>query len=605
MTKRHNVAYAPYNFVPFPEEIIHRYKCFSELPSHDLSRKEDQALLSGEITFDIVAESPILVADGNKKDSEFYDFVKNAREKYEIPGSTLRGLIRNSLSVLSMSDWSKRIDEERYYYRMVGESSSRLAQTYHQTVDSSVEVYRGKRYSIAKNVKAGYLVKIANDKYVIYPARTDGGRKGRSYYKYHISQVNDRFKGRIKRFINEGFQVEDCRFAVNKDGKATYLNGRDAPFEGKKIFSGPMKGRTAKQSFYIINEIDKDAKPINISPSQLRAYKADYEFRKSKFPKGKKETMEEYFSLPKEIGLDNAKPCFYLQRGEQLYFGFTAFLRLTYDYTTRDAIPDHIKHSGFGIDYEKALFGFVEKDFAQYSGKNKPINYASRLSFFPSELSGEAGSKVKTKVTLRSPRASALQMYLDQDLNKAGYKSYNDKDAQVRGMKQYWVKNILQDREGANELHLLPRKSVFQAKIKFEHLHRDELGVLLWTLQGPQYHQIGMGKPYGYGLVRFTNLNCKTTNPSNMYQDLNRFFQLGFEQADIESLIKDYKNYVKEKFSINLDKQESIQVFLKMKEKAPLSDKDMAYMPLRGGYSKKPKLPTARDLLEGKYRRRS
>ena len=55
----------------------------------------------------------------------------------------------------------------------------------------------------------------------------------------------------------------------------------------------------------------------------------------------------------------------------------------------------------------------------------------------------------------------------------------------------------------------------------------------------------------------------------------------------------------------NLDKQESIQVFLKMKEKAPLSDKDMAYMPLRGGYSKKPKLPTARDLLEGKYRRRS
>ena len=52
------IGKAPYNFVPLPEKIVTRYDSIADLPTHNASHKEDANLLSGEITFEIVAENP-------------------------------------------------------------------------------------------------------------------------------------------------------------------------------------------------------------------------------------------------------------------------------------------------------------------------------------------------------------------------------------------------------------------------------------------------------------------------------------------------------------------------------------------------------------------
>lgn len=603
MSKRSQIAYAPYNFVPFPEQIIHRYEHIDDLPTHNVSRDEERHLYSGEITFDITAESPLLVADGDerRKDASEYDFIKNASGKYEIPGSTLRGLLRSNVSILSMSNWANDIDREKFYYRTVGESGTTLANTYRDIVGSGVEEYQGR----ARNVKAGYLVKTGPDQFVIYPARTDGGRKNKSYYKYHVGNVNKRFKAEFERKLKQGFKVKDCTFAVNRHGRATYLNGRDAPFKGKKVFSGPMFG---KRSAYIINELDRNARPIQISSKQLRVFKADYEFKKSKFPQRDREKLEDFFFLPEDQGINNAKPCFYLERGKDLYFGFTAFLRITYDYDTMDMIPKRIQDAPYGIDYEKALFGFVKNDFINYQAKHDVSDYASRVHFFPSEIAEDPQSLIKGNKVLASPRASALQMYLQQDLDKSDYYSYNDEDTQLRGMKHYWIKNVSKEKEFKSnpgiqsKLNLLPEQTVFQAKIKFDQLYEDELGLLLWAIQGPTHHQLGMGKPYGYGVVTFSNVQCKTTSPLEMYDDVHDLFNLGFKQQDPNHLIATYKKFIRETYSIDLKEQKSVQVFFQMKVKSPLQEKQMEYMPLRNGYDQNPKLPTASDLLNGRYK---
>jgi|SRR5690625_119774 len=599
------IAHAPYNFVPLPEKIIKRYESFEQLPTHNVSKTGEENLLSGEVTFDIVAKSPILVADGTLRDNQDseYNFIRNARGNYEIPGSTLRGLFRNTVSILSLSNWTERIDKETFFYRTVGESGTKLANYYREIVGAGVDEYRGRKSSIARNVKAGYLVKQRRNHYVIYPARTDGGRKGKSYYKYHINNVNKNFRSKFREKINKGFLVENCKFAVTKHGRATYLNGRDAPFKGKLVFSGPMFGRNKKQSAYIINEIDKETSPIPITIEDLQIFQADYEFKKSKFSKGKRDILTNYFSLPEKEGIENGKPCFYIQREGKLYFGFTAFLRIPYDYATTDALPERLKKDKTVIDYEKALFGFTNNNFPNDKNRKNKTHYASRLQFMPSEVLGNPKPQ-SMSVTLRSPRASALPMYLKQDLHTKENKSYNDKDAEIKGMKQYWIKDISSDRTtGTNKLKPLPDRTTFSAKIKFEHLYPDELGLLLWAIKGPTYQQIGMGKPYGLGKVTFVNVQCDVTKSKHMYQSLEDFYETGTEKINIDKYIEKYKGYVESHYNLKLEEQESIQVFFKMKEDSPLNQMEMKYMPLRGGYDQKLKLPTANQLLAGEYKK--
>lgn len=602
MSKRQLVGRAPYNFVPLPEKILKRYTSISELPSHNAQNDGDPRLLSGEVNFDIVAKSPILVADGNENNnSSGRHFVKNAQNEYEIPGSTLRGLLRSTMSVLSLSKWTDDIDEETFYYRTVGESGNRLATTYRKTLGLDQERHRGRTHSVEHNVQAGYIVKRAKDDYVIYPARTDEGRHGKSYYKYHQQNVNHYFVNQFKGKLRRGYTVEDARFSVNRHGNAVYLNGRDAKFKGKLLFSGPMRG---KKTAYLINELDEQAKPINICQKDLKAYLADYESRKNTLGR----RGQEFFSLPDQRGFKEAKPCFYIQRGETLYFGYTAYLRLTYDNATTDALPAYLRKKEIALDYAKSLFGFTRSVFNYDNNEEKLSNYASRLSFLPCVMKEEKSTLEPINVVLASPRASALPMYLDQQ-EEYDYYSYNDEDARLRGMKQYWIKPRpdvdVQTKKSnvTSELHLLPEQSVFNATIHFDQIHPDELGLLLWALQGPTYHQLGMGKPYGYGVVQFINTTCHIRDNEQMYRSLEDFFNVGSIEVDIDMYISKYHDYVQEHFDLDLKDTQSITTFLNMKKKSPLPEQQMKYMNFHG-YRDKHKLPTVEQLLSGEYKRK-
>lgn len=595
--KQRSVAHAPYNFVPLPEKIITRYKSLDDLPTHDVRRKEEKDLLSGEITFDIVAESPILVADGTDRENENAPrtFVKNAQNVYEIPGSTLRGLLRSTVSVLSLSNWTKWIDEETFYYRTVGESRGELAKTYRETLNIRVEQVNGKQISVAQDVKAGYIVRTDTNKYVIHPAMTDGGRHGKSYYKYHQRDVAHSESHRFKSNLRNGFIEENVSFSVNQHGKVVKLNSNEAKYKGKLLFTGPM---WKKNTAYVINEIDSEATPIAISEQDLKAYKSDYYFRSTKFGNsadGKRK--KDFFSLPSENGIKGAKPCFYIEKDGKLFFGYTAYLRLKYDHATSDALPNYLKDEA-GIDYTAALFGFTGKEG----------NYASRLNFFSSYVKGLPQPLDPIKVISGSPRASALTMYLEQNLGKREYNSYNDENASLRGMKHYWIKertdkhNSVEKEKVASTLEFLPTNTTFTARISFEQLHKDELGLLLWAIQAPSYHQLGMGKPFGYGVVSFSNIECNVVNVTSMYDNLTDYFNMELIKYPIQDWIENYHTYVKTNHNIELQNMNSVSTFFKLKEKSQLPEEEMTYMDLNH-YRKKPILPTTNDLMNGEYKK--
>ena len=89
-----NTVRAPYNFVPFTErQPFMRYTDVSKLPAHDELCAD---LLTGEIHLTLTAETPVFVSDGQ----ENADFFRGANGNYMIPGSTIRGMVRENMQIL-------------------------------------------------------------------------------------------------------------------------------------------------------------------------------------------------------------------------------------------------------------------------------------------------------------------------------------------------------------------------------------------------------------------------------------------------------------------------------------------------------------------------
>ena len=82
---------APYNFVPFSNKVLCRYGSVKELPSHD---RLDKDLHSGEIHLTIEAKTPLFISDKNGY------FFRTPAGTCAIPGSSLRGLVRENMQIL-------------------------------------------------------------------------------------------------------------------------------------------------------------------------------------------------------------------------------------------------------------------------------------------------------------------------------------------------------------------------------------------------------------------------------------------------------------------------------------------------------------------------
>lgn len=595
-----NLAHAPYNFVPLPERIIKRYESIDDLPTHNSSQLDEDKLLTGEVTFDIVAESPILIADGNddrKKKSAVRKFVKDAYGRYIIPGSSLRGLLKSTMSILSLSDWTHQIDDEVFYYRRMADKRSELGKTYEELLNVKSTRYGKKFYSTADGVKAGYIARISKDKHVIYPAKPNQNDKKKNFHLYYIQYVDEANRGDFRKKLQEGFSSEKINFYLER-GRPKLTN-RETATEGKLVFTGPIP---RKEVAYIFNEPDYENYEV-LDKTDIQVFNSDFEFRKSKMEGSKKGKRQKCFTkLPENIGKEHAKPCFYINTGKQIYFGHTPFLRLKYNYSVRDLLKQQKKNEILkdGIDYVQALFGFTKEEL------NTKKGFASRINVLPSPINGDIEPLEPISLVLGSPRASALGMYLKQDLKDRDFANYNEIHSQIRGMKQYWIQrksqkpDIGSNRNISSELAFLPKGSTFKATIKFNSLTKDELGLLLFALKEPTFHQIGMAKPYGYGVVSFKNINCSAKENNQVYGKLKgNFFEID-KSISIKNYIEKYQKYVQEVYGINLLEQESVNIFLRMKNYSELPDEQMTYMRVNQ-YDYTRKLPYAKQLLDKNF----
>lgn len=570
---------APYNFIPLSDKILLPYDSVESLPAHD---RVDPSLKTGEICVTMVADTPVFVSDGDKNDPHFF---RGGNGKYMIPGSTIRGMVRENMQILGfglMRPGEDLEDIQIYFRDFASASGSRddpLKKYYCAALGiKQMPMPSGRPKAIPQLVKSGYLKK-EKGKYKIYPSKGSYMLVRRDHPGVRCFGTEDARTENVY-YRAEGDRVKEIRPAV---GEKNGLRRGTLLYTGKPVRSwNRQTGRLEDHPnhLYLIPEADWSAQPLTLDEDDVLSYMEDFEKRRNVLGRNRN-----FWNLPLE---GREKPVFYVQYEGHVYFGMSRFLRIGYRYPLSCGLPESHKAGMDKLDFPRAILGYVSKN----SG-----SYRSRVSFGDFAADGEAYEMPPISMILGEPKPSYYPGYV------VGGKHYNHEDFRLRGYKQYWLKEVeATDDNGkpraATTIRPLPRGTKFSGTIRYKNLTGAELGLLLWCLRLEKgcYQSVGMAKPYGYGRMRLTIDAIKEFEAPALY-DSGSFLvsDTKSDAAGVEEYIKKYCDYA----------EQHLADLAPIKENSPLRDfffmktsirtpNEMCYMSLKE-YRFKAALPSVQD----------
>ena len=527
-----SIVHAPYNFVPFSNKVLIRYASPDELPRHDCLTPD---LKSGEIHVTLTADTPVFISDGNKEDPHFF---RTPNGMYALPGSSVRGMVRENMQILGFGCIHPTEDFEDFqiYFREMAaarESTGvKLKEYYHNALGvKPLKSASGKTYSIPQNVHAGYLRKDGAD-YYIQPVQGTYLRISRKHPELIAMGIGDAQKIPVA-YVKAGDRIDHIRKS-------------EAPVSGMEqgmllVTGRPVGGKP--NHLYVFPMPDEEALPVSISAQDVLSYKEDWENRRNAL--GAYYDVN-FWALPNE---GEEKPVFYIEYEGHTYFGMSLFLRIGHRYALSEGLPkrhkDALEAEG-GLDYPHAMLGFAEPD----------RSYRSRVSFGDFTAIGPVSSDKTWWAVLGQPKPSYYPGYV-----KDG-KNYSDEDFQLRGYKQYWLKDVGEIPEGKEKvmstLRPLPKGTRFHGVIRFKNLHEDELGLLLWCLRLDDgcYQSVGMGKPFGFGRMKLHIDSLLETDVQSLYSVDGLCSAPGDDRTElVDHYIEAYDRFAAENLNIKKPKK--------------------------------------------------
>ena len=161
---------APYNFIPLSKRVFERYSDINSLPAHNEILKDGY---TGTIEYTINCESDLILSDGKGH------FFKDTDGNYAIPGSSIRGMIRNNVMTLGFCSIIDDIEDSRFLYRRIapkikplGDFGKNLRLEY----GSRLGLRMIKKVAVLTKVYAGYIKYLGNESYEITKANEINGK---------------------------------------------------------------------------------------------------------------------------------------------------------------------------------------------------------------------------------------------------------------------------------------------------------------------------------------------------------------------------------------------------------------------------------------------
>ncbi len=534
---------APYNFVPLSDRVF--LPPWGQQVSHDIPFHDG---ISGELHYTLTAETPLLVGGrqtkpGNGKPGEVKPF-RLPDGTYAIPGSSLKGLLRSVVEIAAFGRMSK-VDDRRLSVRDL----TRGAREFYGDLMSEK-----KSNAFAPKTGAGWLT-FDEEKWKIIPcdvARVEHDElekyTGDTWWN-SVPGESDLQKDDPDSTVEKDGPVSTVALKYRKLGNkprtvkfdvgepAAHSHSKDKHGNPKKLYyrKASNLGRGKESGVFVFT-----GQPTKRERGKGGRKHMEFIF----FNEGKTpmQTDDAVFRDFLNIHAESAPwaflrkqkkiPVFYLtdQTGSVSSIGLAMMYRLAYAFSTHDMIghtsPAHLQEPGaeHGYDLADLLFGAINSasqadalrgrvscDMALAAGKPEAQEHPATIlngpkpSYFPNYITQPAdprnwtlkpGQSYATYISTSSSRAPTLR----------GFKRYP-----VRPVRDAKVQALTSEQEANTKvqvvLHTLPPQTSFQGRIVFHNLKPAELGALLWALTWggkPELrHSLGMGKPFGFGQVRF------------------------------------------------------------------------------------------------------
>lgn len=466
---------SPYNFVPLNSKVY--LPDWSDKVSQDIPFEDGE---DGYIEVTWHNYSPLFIRneDKNNPDPIHIDF--NGNRRYFIPGSSIKGMLRNTLSILA---FGKMAEGEQYNDRFFG----------HREFDTRLP--EGRHYKKRMDqVKYGWLEK-DNEDYWLYPCKGDAEKisvlEVVSYFRLNADRPYYMKKSAWKR--NELLSKEKGWFPEVKRGDKTY-----------RLFATGKFGTDNWRKNELL--IPDDTEPGIMLHKEnidefLSVYKPTPGFNETIDKNGNKKGFMSLLNKGKQI------PVSYVEKGGKIVaIGMGRMIRYPYKYGVKDLVEKEQNTEAYKDkrDLCDTIFGHIN-DKGSLKGRIQ-IGNAWSYSAIPS-------LKEQQTIVLGQPQASYYPLYVKQDISNGKYHSYEDDASQISGRKRYRIhkeNNIsLTSVEKSNvttSFKAIPAGQDFTMRINLHNLRAIEIGALLSAITLHKtdgvYHNIGAAKSFGYGKIK-------------------------------------------------------------------------------------------------------
>lgn len=524
-----HIATAPYNFVSLPNFVVPSpldqgldWEEEDQETVHDFYQDylASNEVFDGILHLTITTKTPCFIGGSGEK-----SFAPVNPDEPIIPGSTLRGMVKNLLKIITCGTLRAdgKVEEDfhdrRMYFRSMA-ATVKSFKTYYENQLGIKNFSDGKKHYSISGALAGFLVS-RDSKYYICPASCPE-QKDRPLL--HDSKVNE-----VAWHMTEG----KCECYTGAMGSKKHY---DVVFDGN--WDQPKEIPEA-----VIKAYKEDKKRGNAEGKEERDNGFDL------FTRAKKGTEAASFTAGQ---FDTVVPCFYRidKEGNIQHFGFGRYYRVPYNLSVKDHIPEELQQHI--IDFADAIFGKKEL-------------WASRVFFDDAFLTTEHRCfPAEYSHPLMSPNPTSFQLYLKQQAGKEPA-HWDVKGVPIRGYKLYWhhKETPISWQIGADEKEIpgmirispLKQGNVFTGKIRFSQLTAVELGALLkvfalGNVDKELCYKLGQGKSLGMGSVKI-DTTLQVFDPSKRYTALfsDSGWETALENADMKPYLDAFDGYLDEVFA--------------------------------------------------------
>ncbi len=593
------IVKAPYNFVPLNSDVVTPY--WADHISHDLPFEDGQ---SGEIEVTLTTHSPLFIRDGKKTEGEVQQFCQTEEGKYFIPGSSLKGMIRSVMEVMTFSKM-KLVNNHRFAYRDFHNNQlyqvsgiSKTAECGWMKIDENGDYILeecGKPGRVhmreLEKLKDWELIKEEHQSFDYYSFFTKG-KKGFGFDGNSDKHKSAKFKYEK---LNNPHPILELAKVDRKGSKYDYrdkytlegLANQDPLPEttvGTLVLTGQPDARKPGNPEKKKKPSGKVFEFVFLPPYNTRNLTKESPDEKPKViedmewayldQKNTEEQSIDWIYFKRRLQQGEKIPVFYHKEGDEIEsMGLSLLYKFAYNNSVKELIEK--RQTENDLSMVESIFGHIQENRESQPALKGRVHIEHA---FGQEGTVELEDQIWKEV-LSSPKASYYPIYVRQSVRKnqvSVYKTYNDGFATISGRKRYPIRNFgtihnppskkVKNPDKVTTKFQPLKKGTFTFSIRYHNLKKVELGALISAItfhNHPRaFHSLGMGKPLGLGKVKLS------VNNIDDYSDTLKSFEafmcatLGYdwsESTEVRELITmacEHENTDRHLRYMNLDRQD-------------------------------------------------